>query len=136
MLKFSEIFEFSKEKFRKIPILKEFEWFEWFEWFGPSPIELFNSGADVVGPPRHERRVEGLHVEEARRREERVVRRYPVADRHRERAVHLVLKNANNANVGIKCENNMNKNHKHENCEKCNTRNCQNLSECIFRTNC
>ena len=39
MLKFSEIFEFSKEKFRKIPILKEFEWFEWFEWFGPSPIE-------------------------------------------------------------------------------------------------
>ena len=46
MLKFSEIFEFSKEKFRKIPILKEFEWFEWFEWFGPSPIEPFNSGAD------------------------------------------------------------------------------------------
>ena len=41
MLKFSEIFEFSKEKFRKIPILKEFEWFEWFEWFGPSPIEPF-----------------------------------------------------------------------------------------------
>ena len=28
MLKFSEILEFSKEKFRKIPILKEFEWFE------------------------------------------------------------------------------------------------------------
>ena len=45
MLKFSEIFEFSKEKFRKIPILKEFEWFEWFEWFGPSPIEPFNSAA-------------------------------------------------------------------------------------------
>ena len=45
MLKFSEIFEFSKEKFRKIPILKEFEWFEWFEWFGPSPIEPFNSGS-------------------------------------------------------------------------------------------
>ena len=44
MLKFSEIFEFSKEKFRKIPILKEFEWFEWFEWFGPSPTEPFNSG--------------------------------------------------------------------------------------------
>ena len=44
MLKFSEIFEFSKEKFRKIPILKEFEWFEWFEWFGPSPIEPFNLG--------------------------------------------------------------------------------------------
>ena len=44
MLKFSEIFEFSNEKFRKIPILKEFEWFEWFEWFGPSPIEPFNSG--------------------------------------------------------------------------------------------
>ena len=43
MLKFSEIFEFSKEKFRKIPILKEFEWFE---WFGPSPIEPFNSGTD------------------------------------------------------------------------------------------
>ena len=42
MLKFSEIFEFSKEKFRKIPILNEFEWFEWFEWFGPSPIEPFN----------------------------------------------------------------------------------------------
>ena len=33
MLQFSEIFEFSKKKFRKIPILKEFEWFEWFEWF-------------------------------------------------------------------------------------------------------
>ena len=31
MLKFSEIVEFPKEKFRKIPILKEFEWFEWFE---------------------------------------------------------------------------------------------------------
>ena len=46
MLKFSEIFEFSKEKFRKIPILKEFEWFEWFEWFGPSPTEPFNSGRD------------------------------------------------------------------------------------------
>ena len=45
MLKFSEIFEFSKEKFRKIPILKEFEWFEWFEWFGPSPTEPFNSGS-------------------------------------------------------------------------------------------
>ena len=45
MLKFSEIFEFSKEKFRKIPILKEFEWFEWFEWFGPSPIEPFNSAS-------------------------------------------------------------------------------------------
>ena len=43
MLKFSENSEFSKEKFRKIPILKEFEWFEWFEWFGPSPIEPFNS---------------------------------------------------------------------------------------------
>ena len=48
MLKFSEIFEFSKEKFRKIPILKEFEWFEWFVWFGPSPIEPFNSAADRV----------------------------------------------------------------------------------------
>ena len=44
MMKFSEIFAFSKEKFRKIPILKEVEWFEWFEWFGPSPIEPFNSG--------------------------------------------------------------------------------------------
>ena len=43
MLKFSEIFEFSRENFRKLPILKEFEWFEWFEWFGPSPIEPFNS---------------------------------------------------------------------------------------------
>ena len=42
MLKFSEIFEFSNEKFRKIPILKEFEWFE---WFGPSPIEPFNSAS-------------------------------------------------------------------------------------------
>ena len=40
-----EIFEFSEDKFRKIPILKEFEWFEWFEWFGPSPIEPFNSGS-------------------------------------------------------------------------------------------
>ena len=49
MLKFSEIFEFSKEKFRKIAILKEFEWFEWFEWFGPSPIEPFNSA------PHHRR---------------------------------------------------------------------------------
>ena len=39
MFKISEIFAFSKEKFRKIPILKQFEWFEWFEWFGPSPIE-------------------------------------------------------------------------------------------------
>ena len=54
MLKFSEIFEFSKEKFRKIPILKEFEWFEWFEWiewfewFGPSPIEPFNSGLRLL----------------------------------------------------------------------------------------
>ena len=48
MLKFSEIFEFSKEKFRKIPILKEFEWFEWFEWFGPSPTEPFNSDADAA----------------------------------------------------------------------------------------
>ena len=46
MLKFSEIFEFSKEKFRKILILKEFEWFEWFKWFGPSPIEPFNSDRD------------------------------------------------------------------------------------------
>ena len=44
MLEFSEIFEFSRE----IPILKEFEWFEWFEWFGPSPIEPFNSDADLV----------------------------------------------------------------------------------------
>ena len=55
MLKFSAIFEFSKEKFRKIPILKEFEWFEWFEWFGPSPTEPFNSvpdsGADVRDAP-------------------------------------------------------------------------------------
>ena len=48
MLKFSEIFEFSKEKFRKIPILKEFEWFEWFEWFGPSPIEPFNSASHMT----------------------------------------------------------------------------------------
>ena len=48
MLKFSEIFEFSKEKFRKIPILKELEWFEWFEWFGHSPIEPFNSAKDLL----------------------------------------------------------------------------------------
>ena len=41
---FRIFFEFSKETFWKIPILKEFEWFEWFEWFGPSPIEAFNSG--------------------------------------------------------------------------------------------
>ena len=47
MLNFSEIFEFSKKKFRKIPILKEFEWFE---WFGPSPIEPFNSVADAAAP--------------------------------------------------------------------------------------
>ena len=54
MLKFSEIFEFSKEKFRKIPILKESEWFEWFEWFGSSPIEPFNSGGGLRprGDPR------------------------------------------------------------------------------------
>ena len=52
MLKFSEMFEFSKEKFRKIPILKEFEWFEWFEWFGPSPIEPFNSGVKSARSPR------------------------------------------------------------------------------------
>ena len=51
MLKFSEIFEFSKEKFRKIPILKEFEWFEWFEWFGPSPTEPFNSVLDKPADP-------------------------------------------------------------------------------------
>ena len=43
MLKFSEIFEFSRENSW---ILKEFEWFEWFEWFGPSMIEPFNSGFD------------------------------------------------------------------------------------------
>ena len=49
MLKLSEISEFSKEKFRKIPILKEFEWFEWFECFGPSPIEPFNSAPDRCG---------------------------------------------------------------------------------------
>ena len=53
MLKFSEIFEFSKEKFRKIPILKEFEWFEWFEWFDPSPIEPFNSPRDHLPVPVH-----------------------------------------------------------------------------------
>ena len=52
MLKFSEIFEFSKEKFRKILILKEFEWFEWFEWFGLSPIEPFNSGCDGPDPAK------------------------------------------------------------------------------------
>ena len=46
MLKFAEFFEFSKENFRKIPILKGFEWFE---WFGPSPIEPFNPG---VSPRR------------------------------------------------------------------------------------
>ena len=61
MLKFSEIFEFSKEKFRKIPILKEFEWFEWFEWFGPSPIEPFNSGRDHLRAAR--RRDEGREPE-------------------------------------------------------------------------
>ena len=54
MLKFSEIFEFFKEKFRKIPILKEFEWFEWFEWFGPSPIEPFNSGKNPGLPLQQE----------------------------------------------------------------------------------
>ena len=50
MLKFSEFFEFPREKFRKIPILKEFEWFEWFEWFGPSPIEPFISVASSGRP--------------------------------------------------------------------------------------
>ena len=59
MLKFSEILEFSKEKFRKIPILKEFEWFEWFEWFGPSPIEPFNSGQH----PREVREQHGRRAE-------------------------------------------------------------------------
>ena len=53
MLKFSEIFELSKEKFRKIPILKEFEWFEWFEWFGPSPIEPFNPARNARKPRGH-----------------------------------------------------------------------------------
>ncbi len=48
MLKFFEIFESSKEQFRKVPILKEFEWFEWFVWFGPSPIEPFNSGPEPL----------------------------------------------------------------------------------------
>ena len=57
MLKFSEIFEFSKEKFRKIPILKEFEWFEWFEWFGPSPIEPFNSASRWGGTRRRSEKV-------------------------------------------------------------------------------
>ena len=61
---FFEIFEFSDEKFRKIPILKEFEWFEWFEWFGPSPIEPFNSdevhsGPDGDGPDRRRPRSAG-----------------------------------------------------------------------------
>ena len=57
MLKFSDFFEFSKEKIRKIPISKEFEWFE---WFGPSPIEPFHSAWDhrveghlLRGVPRH-----------------------------------------------------------------------------------
>ena len=56
MLKFSEFFEFSKEKFRKIPILKEFEWFEWFEWFGPSPIEPFNSAGGLAAEAAFRRR--------------------------------------------------------------------------------
>ena len=62
MLKFSEIFDFSKEKFRKIPISKEFEWFEWFEWFGPSPIEPFNRGCggQVVLPPGYLREMHRL----------------------------------------------------------------------------
>ena len=44
MLKFSEILEFFKKKFRKIPILKEFEWFEWFEWF--EMVRMVRSLAD------------------------------------------------------------------------------------------
>ena len=44
MLKFSENLEFSKEKFRKITILKEFEWFEWFEWF--EMVRMVRSLAD------------------------------------------------------------------------------------------
>ena len=71
MLKFSEIFEFSKEKFRKIPILKEFEWFEWFEWFGPSPIEPFNSGRGRdTERERQALREGGLRRFDVRRREE------------------------------------------------------------------
>ena len=66
MLKFSEIIEFCKGKFRKIPILKEFAWFEWFEWFDPSPIEPFNPGARGrwLGRPRrpHVRRCFPRHV--------------------------------------------------------------------------
>ena len=56
MLNFSEIFEFSKEKFRKIPILKGFEWVEWFDWFGPSPTEPFNSGRRRHRPHRLDRK--------------------------------------------------------------------------------
>ena len=51
MLKFSEIFECSKENFRIIPILKEFEWFEWFEWFGSSPTEPFNQALFAAWNP-------------------------------------------------------------------------------------
>ena len=83
MLKISEIFEFSKEHFRKIPILKEFEWFEWFEWFGPSPIEPFNSDSDTAcrrGTERRHARIPrqvGLgRVPEKRR----VIRRQLVCD--------------------------------------------------------
>ena len=73
MLKFSEIFEFSKEKIRKILILKEFEWFEWFEWFVPSPIEPFNPGRLRIfavellapGPGQHAKRKEAIHARRA-----------------------------------------------------------------------
>ena len=54
MLKFSEIFEFSKEKFRKIPILREFEWFEWFEM-----VRMVRSLADRTFQLRARRRRAG-----------------------------------------------------------------------------
>ena len=53
MLKFSEFFEFSKEKFRKIPILKEFEWFEWFEM-----VRMVRSLADRTFQPSGAQRAE------------------------------------------------------------------------------
>ena len=86
MLKF---FEFSKEKFQKIPILKEFEWFEWFEWFGPSPIEPFNSGPEVPRGARGPRRQVGRvpHDPEEGRR---VVRRSHLTPRRA--AVQPVLR--------------------------------------------
>ena len=77
MLKFSEIFEFSKEKLRKIPILKEFEWFEWFEWLeGSNGSVPRRSSLSTRIPPRDHARGPLGRVE---RHERAIVRPAPAA---------------------------------------------------------